>query len=70
MTENKECNKHLITFDWNKPEFQEDFVTVYGICERCKRAFSATYSDMKFSVMEDGSDEWKDYEMLGTEMIQ
>ena len=71
MTESKSkkpCQKHVILFDYHKPEFEEDSIRFYGKCTECLREFCETYRDPKYSVME--KDEWENYEMLGTERLE
>ena len=60
--------------DYEIPDEDGEYLTINGMCDRCGRGFQKTYQNPKYSVLdidENGelANEWKDYELMGTEMF-
>lgn len=69
MTKSLDCKKHSITWDYGgiDVDTEADCVRFEGKCSKCTRRFMKTYVDARYSVMELNSNEWQNYELLGTE---
>lgn len=72
----KKCEKHLIVWEWKDFTIADDSqsLTVEGACDRCGRGFQMTFHEPRYSVLDidkkgELSNEWKNYELVGTEVF-